>query len=179
MEQEFINKIVTEEKAINNDIFLDYFKYQNPSLLVKELISTKQNKNEKIVNNIDNGLIDKRNDINRREIYESKNLKKVVDFVEKILEFNKQQKSKEIKILTPKQMLQRLPIALAQVKAGNTFENLLNEIKKIIYSLHREKEVTKKSMQQYNELNKFIKQNGYYIYEFLIIAKHLILIDYY
>ena len=44
-------------------------------------------------------------------------------------------KSEGIKILTPKQMLQRLPITLAQVKAGNTSENLLNEIRKIIYSL--------------------------------------------
>ena len=41
-------------------------------------------------------------------------------------------------------MFQRLPIALAQVKAGNTSENLLNEIIQIIYSLHREREVTKK-----------------------------------
>ena len=41
-------------------------------------------------------------------------------------------------------MLQRLPIALAQVKAGNASENLLNEIRKIIYSLHRAKEITKK-----------------------------------
>ena len=41
-------------------------------------------------------------------------------------------------------MLQRLPIALAQVKAGNTFENLLNEIKHTIYSLYRDKEITKK-----------------------------------
>ena len=49
-----------------------------------------------------------------------------------------------LKILTPKQILQRLPIALAQVEAGNTSENLLNEIKQIIYSLYREKEVTKK-----------------------------------
>ena len=49
-----------------------------------------------------------------------------------------------LKILTPKQMLQRLPIALAQVKAGNTSENILNEIKQIIYSLYGEKKVTKK-----------------------------------
>ena len=48
------------------------------------------------------------------------------------------------KILTPKQMLQRLPIALAQVKAGNTSENLLNAIKEIMYFLYREKEITKK-----------------------------------
>ena len=40
-------------------------------------------------------------------------------------------------------MLQRLPIALAQVKAGYTSENLLNEIRQIIYSLYREKEITK------------------------------------
>ena len=41
-------------------------------------------------------------------------------------------------------MLQRLPIQLAQLKAGSTSENLLNEIRQIIYSLYREKEVTKK-----------------------------------
>ena len=42
---------------------------------------------------------------------------------------------KGLKILTHKQMLQRLPVALAQVKAGNTSENLLNEIREIVYSL--------------------------------------------
>ena len=52
-----------------------------------------------------------------------------------------------LKILIPKQMLQRLPIALVQVKAGNNSENLLNEIRQIIYSLHQSKEITKKSMQ--------------------------------
>ena len=51
---------------------------------------------------------------------------------------------KRIKILTPKQMLQGLPVALAQVKTGNTSENLINKIRQIVYSLHREKEVTKK-----------------------------------
>ena len=48
-----------------------------------------------------------------------------------------------LKILTPKQMLQRLPIALAQVKAGNNSESLLNEIRLIVYSLHQSKEITK------------------------------------
>ena len=62
-------------------------------------------------------------------------------------------------------MLQRLPIALSQVKAGNTSENLLNEIRQIIFFLYREKEVTKISIQQYNEFNKVIKQNEYYIYK--------------
>ena len=50
----------------------------------------------------------------------------------------------KLKVLTPKQMLQRLPIALAQVKAGNNSENLLNEIRQIIYSLCQSKEITKK-----------------------------------
>ena len=48
-----------------------------------------------------------------------------------------------LKILTPKQMLQRLPIALPQVKEDNTSEKLLNEIRQIIYSLYQEKEITK------------------------------------
>ena len=50
---------------------------------------------------------------------------KIFDIVEKILEFNNQQKGTGLKILTPKQMLQILPIALAQVKAGNNSERLL------------------------------------------------------
>ena len=49
-----------------------------------------------------------------------------------------------LKIQTPEQILQRLPIGLAQEKAGNTSENLLNEISQIIYSLYRAKETTKK-----------------------------------
>ena len=44
----------------------------------------------------------------------------------------------------PKQMLQRLPIALAQVKAGNNSESLLNEIRQIVYSLYQPKQITKK-----------------------------------
>ena len=54
------------------------------------------------------------------------------------------QEGKELKILTPNQMLKRLPIALAQVKAGNNSESLLNEIRQIVYSLYRSKEITKK-----------------------------------
>ena len=49
-----------------------------------------------------------------------------------------------LKILTPKQLLQRLPIFLAQVKAGNTCESLSNEIRQIIYSLYWAKEIAKK-----------------------------------
>ena len=52
--------------------------------------------------------------------------------------------NEKLKILTSNQMLKRLPIALAQVKAGNNSENLLNEIRQIVYSFYRSKEVTKK-----------------------------------
>ena len=48
------------------------------------------------------------------------------------------------KILTPNKMLQRLPIALAKVKAGNNSESLLNEIRQIVYSLYQSKQITKK-----------------------------------
>ena len=58
-----------------------------------------------------------------------------------------------IKILSPKQMLQRLPVALAQVKAGNNSESLLNEIRQIVYSLYQSKQITKKV---YNNIIKSI-----------------------
>ena len=61
---------------------------------------------------------------------------------------------KGLTILTLKQMFQRLPIALAQVKTGNNSESLLNEIRQIVYSLYEPKEITKKV---YNNIIKSIK----------------------
>ena len=55
-----------------------------------------------------------------------------------------QNKITGLKILSPKQMLERLPIALAQVKAGNNSESLLNEIRQIIYSLYQSKKIKKR-----------------------------------
>ena len=51
-------------------------------------------------------------------------------------------------------MLQRLPIAVAQVTAGNNSENLLNETRQIVYSLYQSKEITKKV---YNNTSKSIQ----------------------
>ena len=59
----------------------------------------------------------------------------------------------KLKILTPKQLLERLPIALAQVKAGNNSESLLNKIRQILYSLYQSEEITKKV---YNNIIKSI-----------------------
>ena len=72
-----------------------------------------------------------------------------------ILETNRKPKfGIGVKILIFKQMLQRLPIALAQLKVGNNSENLLNEIRQIVYSLYQWKEVTKKV---YNNIIKSLK----------------------
>ena len=65
----------------------------------------------------------------------------------------KEQRAAGLKILTPKKILQRLPIALAQVKAGNNSESLLNGIRQILYSLYQ-KEITKKV---YNNIIKSIQ----------------------
>ena len=79
---------------------------------------------------------------------------KIVEIVREILKFNKQKQERQgIKILTPNQMLSRLPISLAQLKAGNNSEKLKNEIRQLLYSLYRSKNMTK---QVYNNLIKSI-----------------------
>ena len=63
---------------------------------------------------------------------------KVIDIVEEILAFNKKiQSGQGLKILTPDQMLSSLPITLAQLKARNNSEKLINEIRQLPYSLYR------------------------------------------
>ena len=84
-------------------------------------------------------------------------IKFIEDYSPMILEAKKlakEQEGTELKILTPNQMRKRSPIALAQIKAGNNSESLLNEIRPIFYSLYQSKEITKKV---YNNKNKSIK----------------------
>ena len=69
--------------------------------------------------------------------------KETKNIVENILEFNRQQRGQGLKILTPNQMLSRLPIVLDQLKAGNNSEKLKNETRQILYSLNRSKKLTK------------------------------------
>ena len=59
------------------------------------------------------------------------------------LESEESLKGKGLRILTPNQMLNRLPITLALLKAGNNFEQLKNEISQLLYSLYRSKRLTK------------------------------------
>ena len=82
-------------------------------------------------------------------------IKFIESYGPKILEARRRAKyGKRFKILTPKQMLQILPIALAQVKTGKNLESLLNQIRQIDYSLYQSKEITKKV---YNSIIKSIK----------------------
>ena len=100
-----------------------------------------------MVNNLENAHISREEVINFFTDYG----KIVLDVAYK----SKENKTKGtgIKILTPKRMLQRLPIALGQVKAGNNSESLLNEIRQIVYSLYQSKQITKKV---YNNIIKSI-----------------------
>ena len=60
----------------------------------------------------------------------------IIDVVQKILEFiNKLQLGQGLKILTPNQMLSRLPVSLAQLKAENNSEKIKNEIRQLLHSL--------------------------------------------
>ena len=71
---------------------------------------------------------------------------KILETVEEILIFNREnreQKGLGLKILTPNQMLSRLPITLAQLKAGNNSEKLKTEIRQLLHSLYRSKKLTK------------------------------------
>ena len=78
----------------------------------------------------------------------------IVKVVKKILEINKHnQEGKGVKILTQNQMLSRLPITLAQLKAGDNSDKLKNEIRQLLYCLYRSKNMTK---QVYNNLIKHI-----------------------
>ena len=85
-------------------------------------------------------------------------IKFIEDYGSMILEAKRlakgEKEGKELKILTPNQMLKRLPIALAQLKAGNNSDILLNEIRQIVYSFYRSKEITKKV---YNNIISSIK----------------------
>ena len=113
-------------------------KYQNPSSLGTD--EFRANESEKIKQQIISKLI---NLIEFIDISDNESPKKVANIVGKILNFNEQQKRRGLKILTTKQILQRLQIALAQIKPGNLPQNLLIEIRRIIYSLYQAKQITK------------------------------------
>ena len=103
-------------------------------------------KDNKLVSLINSGLKDLKEEIKKTSDAEIENEdpESIVKTVEKILKFNNQnqQKGQGIKILTPNQLFNRLPIALAQLQAGNNSNKLKNEIIQLLYSLYRSKNMT-------------------------------------
>ena len=120
----FANKIENDEKNTNNEMRRKYFVYQGPSFLTKDLNKVNHRKNERIANKVNDALIDLKNDINKKTFPENENPNKVIDIAEESFDFSYHQKGKKLEVLTPKQIIQRLV-------------NILNEIRQIIYYLHR------------------------------------------
>ena len=138
-----IKQITDEEKDINDEVFKKYFKVQRPSdmLIFLNKKYDKEMKNQ-LVNLINSGLKDLKEEIRKMSKAEIdiEKLDKIENIVEKILKSNEQnQQGQVIKILTPNQMLNRLPIALAQLQARKNSSKLKNEIRQLLYSLYRSK----------------------------------------
>ena len=113
----------------------------------KKLYETKDKKNNELAELIKVRWSNLKDEIEKRSEDEKKPEKpdKILEVFKEILEFNKQQQlGQGLKILTQNQMLSRLPITLAQLKAGNNSEKLKNEIRQLFYSLYRSKKLTKK-----------------------------------
>ena len=140
----WVNK---KEIGINSEIFQRHFKFQRPSDMLKDLYTINDKyKNKALVNLIKSGLSNLKKEIeNMNE--EEKEIEKpseIVNIVEEILEFNKENhQGHGLKILTPDQMLSRLPITLPQLKAGNNSQKLKRKIRQLLYSLYRSKKLTK------------------------------------
>ena len=129
-------------------MFKTYFNFSAPIDLEKELFKTKdKKKNSEFVEEIKNrwsNLKVKTEKMSKEEI-KNKKPDDILGIVNEIFDFNKeiQKQGSGLKILTPNQMLSRLPISLAQLKAGNNSEKLKNEIRQLLYSLYRSKKLTK------------------------------------
>ena len=97
-----------------------------------------------IIDIIKSGLSDLKHEIDdmSEEEKEIERLSEIIDIVEKVLNLNKQNhQGQGLKVLTPDQMLSRLPISLTQLKAGNNSQKLKNEIMQLLHSLYRSKKL--------------------------------------
>ena len=143
--------IIEEETNINSELIKKYCLFQTLSALLKDINRTNyKEKNNKLVSMISSGLKNLRKEI--KEMNEEE--REIVEFVKEILKFNNQvQQGKCLTILTRQQMLSRLPISLAQLNAENNSEKLKNEIRQLLYSLYRSKNMTK---EVYNNLIRYI-----------------------
>ena len=104
--------------------------------MIEKLKNTSYEKNKNMVESINKKLTKLKNivkNVPKDEVSKVEENKKIIVIVERILELNsKKQLGIGLKILTPDQMLSRLPITLAQLKAGNNSEKLKNEIRQLL-----------------------------------------------
>ena len=116
--------------------------------MFKRLRDASDENNKNMVESINKKLTKLKNivkNVPKDEVSKVAENEKKMDVVEKILELNTEKKiGKGLKILTPDQMLSRLPTTLAQLKAGNNSEKLKNEIRQLLYSLYRKKNLQNK-----------------------------------
>ena len=129
-------------------MFKEYFTiYQSPSDMYKKLRKAEDKKNKDqvyLIKEMLNTMKEAIKNVSENKKLEIEENEKIINFFERILYFNQlDQSGKGLKILTPNQMFSRLPITLAQLKAGNNSEKLKNEIRQLLYSLYRSKKLTK------------------------------------
>ena len=149
---EITKYIINKEIDLNEELFKKYSKIQKPRDMLMYLNKTSdKKKNNELVNMINSGLKDLKEEIKKMSEEEKiENPESVVEIVEEVLKFNKQnQEGQRLKNSAPNRMLSRLPVTLAQLKAGNNSEKLKNEIRQLLYSLYLSKNMTK---QVYNNL---------------------------
>ena len=131
-----------KKENINNEFFSHYFDYLNPAIMFKRLRDANDEKNKDLVKSINKKLTKLKNIV--KKVAKVEQNEKIIDIVERSLDLDSENQSgKGLKILIPIQMLSRLPIFLAQLKAGNNSEKLKNEIRYLLYSLYRSKKLTK------------------------------------
>ena len=137
-----IAEIEEEQENINNELLNRYFtNYRSSSDMYKRLCKTEGERNEDQVSVIKKVLNKMKKNIKKepedRKLMIDEN-EKIIDIVERIFYLNQvDQSGQGLKVTTPNQILSRLPISLAQLKAVNNSEKLKNEIRQILYSLYR------------------------------------------
>ena len=159
------DEITKREKMKHHELFRRHFEYLSPSNMYEALNETKNLKENKTqVNTIENkktNLIKIIESNPKNNTGKSRIKNKILDIVELILYFTKlNQSGQGIKILTPDQMLSRLPISLAQLKAGNNYEKLKHEFRQLLYSWYRSKNLQKTSIKVWLRL--FKNWNNFY-----------------
>ena len=143
----FLEEIKQEQKSINIICFKNDFDYGNPDKMLQTLHSLPADSYNHATFSIEDDFNNFSNVVmNMLKGYEKSEGIKILNIVDNIFNFiskERKQRRQGLKKLTPNQMLGRLPISLAQLKAGNNFEKLKNEIRQLLYSLYRSKKLTK------------------------------------